>query len=444
MTKISLVDIAKKATKTAKDAGADDARAYAWRSRQVKVEWRDGKLDRIRENTERGISVTLYVDGRYSSNSTADLRDEAVEDYIKGSVAMTRHLAVDKHRRLPDPKRYEGMTTKDLQIRDPGYEARTPEQRLATAKQLEDTARDHKIDAEIVSVTASVSDNSSRVACVSTNGFEGQEERTSFWSSSVVSVKGEGDRKPRGWSVGGGRFLEDQPEIPNIGADAAERAAAQIGSKQVDTGSYDLIIENRSVPRVAGYLLGPLSGYALQQKSSYLEGMLEKKVGSKLLTITSDPHLVRGLASTAWDSEGMTTVPRAVFDKGVLKTYFMDTYYASKLDKEPTSSSKTNLVWSGGKRDAEAMIKNMKKGIFVTELRGGNSNSTTGDFSVGIKGFLIKDGKKVHPVSEMNIAGNHLELWKNLVEVGSDPWKYSSNRAPSLRFKDVKCSGTGE
>ena len=109
---------------------------------------------------------------------------------------------------------------------------------------------------------------------------------------------------------------------------------------------------------------------------------------------------------------------------------------------KPTSGSFNNLVWGTGERDAKSILAELDEGIYVTSFLGGNSNRTTGDFSMGIKGFYIKDGKIVHPVSEMNIAGNHLALWDHLVEVGNDPWRYSTMRVPTLCFSDVSCSGS--
>jgi PmbA protein len=137
----------------------------------------------------------------------------------------------------------------------------------------------------------------------------------------------------------------------------------------------------------------------------------------------------------------MATAKLPVFEKGVLKTFLLDTYYASKLGVAPTTGGFANLIWSAGKRDAAQMIKRIKKGIFINSFLGGNSNDTTGDFSLGIRGFYILNGEPVHPISEMNLAGNHLSFWNALQEIGADPWPYSSNRAPSLRFEHVQCSG---
>ena len=433
---------AKTAAHLAQKAGADDARAYVMRSREVRVELRDGKLDRIRESTRQGLYITLYVNGRYSSNSTSDLRDDAVADFVRQLVEGTRYLAADEHRQLPDPARYKGSAPADLQLVDPAIGRVLPAQRIETAQELEQAARAADRNKKIVAVSSSVSDRETLVAGMATNGLVADEESTSFSHSVQCTVAGADDRRPRGYAGASARHLSEIPSAQTLGQEAFERAVGQLDSRQVATGRYQLVIENRAAPRLAWQLFGPLTGRNIQQQSSFLEGKLDKPVGSELLQVTDDPHLPGALGSTAWDNEGMATAKRKVFDKGTLRTYFLDTYYASKLGVKPTSGSFTNLVWGAGNRDALAIIAGLDEGIFVTSFLGGNSNRTSGDYSMGIKGFYIKDGKIVHPVSEMNIAGNHLELWDHLVEVGNDPWRYSSMRVPTLCFSDVSCSGS--
>jgi PmbA protein len=437
-----LIDTAKNAAQIAKQAGAKDSRAYVLRSREVRVEWRDGKLDRIRESTRKGLYVTLFVDGRYSSNSTSDLRDEALSRYVEQAVDTTRYLAPDEHRSLPDPSRYEGGPSQDLQLMDSAIGQVTPNQRLQLAQQLEEAARAVDSKGQIVSVSTSVSDYETEVAGVATNGLEAAEHTTRFSRSAEVTVAGADDRRPNGYSYASARHVSDLPSVETFGPDALQRAVGQLGSRQIRTGRYKVVIDNRTAPRLAWQLFGPLSGRNIQQKRSYLESKLNAEVGSKLLHVNDDPHLPRAVGSSHWDDEGMATTPRAVFDQGVLKSFYLNTYYASKLGVEPTSGSFFNLVWGHGKRGAAAIIADLDEGIYVTSFLGGNSNGTTGDFSVGIKGYYVKNGAIAHSISEMNMAGNHLELWKRLVEVGNDPWEYSSNRTPTLCFDDVQCSGS--
>ena len=128
-------------------------------------------------------------------------------------------------------------------------------------------------------------------------------------------------------------------------------------------------------------------------------------------------------------------------ENGILKEYFVNWYYSRKLGWEPTTGSPSNMIIPPGKRSVEEIMKDLGRGILVTGFIGGNSNSTTGDTSVGILGKLFENGVPVQSISEMNIADNHLKFWQKLVEVANDPWIYSSWRIPSLVFQDIVVSG---
>ena len=168
---------------------------------------------------------------------------------------------------------------------------------------------------------------------------------------------------------------------------------------------------------------------------------INEKVVSEKLTLTDNPFILGGRGSRHFDSEGLATKKRLIFEKGVLKTYYIDTYYGKKLEMEPTSGGTTNLEFETGSKNLEELIATIKKGIFVTGFNGGNSNGTTGDFSFGIEGFLIENGEITQPVSEMNITGNMLELWSNIGEIGNDINTSSSWLTPSILFEGVDFSG---
>ena len=159
------------------------------------------------------------------------------------------------------------------------------------------------------------------------------------------------------------------------------------------------------------------------------------------LTVIDDPFIEKGLGSRFFDGEGLAAKRRVVIEKGVLRQYFIDNYYGKKLGMEPTTSWPSNVLFEYGTHSVEEMIAGVKRGILVSGFIGGNSNSTTGDFSFGIVGLLIDAGKTVHPVNEMNISGYMKEFWNQLSEVGNDPYPYSSMRIPSLRFEGVNFSG---
>jgi PmbA protein len=438
-----LLDMARMAVEAALKRGAQGAQASVRRSREATIEWRDGKLDRLREATEVGLNVTLYVDGRYSANSTSDLRPEALGPFLDETIAATRVLAADPHRRLADPKRYAGRFAGDLALYDePGAAAVSAMDRQRVARAIEQAMRALPGAAEIISVTSSAGDVLGESAMVCSNGMEASMRGTRFWIHAEASVRDQGDRKPIGWWYATARKRAKLPSVESVAEEALRRALRDRGGKPEKSDKYPCVVEAAVTSRLLGDLLGPLSGQAIQQKRSFLADKLGKKVAAGLLTITDDPWLPEGLGSTSFDGEGMSTLRRPIVERGVLKNFLLDTYYASKLGWEPTTARTSNLVFPKGKRDLLGLCKDMDRGILLTGFSGGNSNSATGDFSLGIRGHWVEGGKPVRAVSEMNLSGNALELWNRLLELGNDPYLYSTICCPSLRFDKLQFSGT--
>lgn len=437
---MSLLDLAGQAVELAKKKGATEVAASAYESREVEIGWRDGKIEKVSEATTRGLSLSLYVDQRYSAVWTSDLRSDAVEKFVEDSIALAKTLAKDPFRGLPEAKLYEGRAKIDLQVRDAAYETLTPEKRKQMAKDLEAAARSVPNADAIVSVTTGVGDTHAERARVTSNGFEGLWESTTFWNSADVTTR-DGDRRPEDWFSASARASGDLASAKDVGTNAANRALGSRGSKKIESVVLPLVVENRAAGRLLGALLGALNGRALQQKQSFLEGKVGQVVASKLLTLTDDPHIVRGLGSRLWDGDGIAAKKMPVFTAGKLDMFFIDDYYGRKLKMPPTTGSSSNLVLAPGKKDLDGLLGDVKEGILVTSFLGGNSNSTTGDFSLGIQGFRVRGGKRAEPIAEMNIAGNHKEFWKKLTMVGSDPYTYSSMRTPTLVFDGVQFAG---
>jgi PmbA protein len=437
-----LFAVAERCAEIASKKGASEVAARAYKVRDVSVQWRDGKLEQINEATTRGVGLQLYVDGRYASVTSSDLRPEALDTFIGDSVVMTRTLSADPFRALPDPALYAGQANVDLKLADPAYPTVTPEQRRRVAQELEAAARAVKGSEAILSVTTGFSDSRSESVRVHSNGFKGGRIDTSFWTSAQVSVKDKDDRRPEDWSAAGVRFLGELPPTAEIGREAASRSLARLGARKPESAVLPMVLENRAAGRLVGYLAGPLSAQSLQQKRSFLEGKLEQPIGSDKLTIADEPHLAKGFGSRLYDGEGMAARKMPVFEGGILRNYFVDTYYGKKLKIAPTTGGSSNLIWALGTKSQAELVADMKDGMLVTGFLGGNSNSTTGDFSLGVQGFRIRNGQIAEPVSEMNISGNHLELWKRLSAVGNDPYLYSSMRTPTLVFDGVQFAGT--
>ena len=439
MDRKQTLDLARWAVDRAKKEGADDCAAYLLNQRKINISQRDRKLDELKESTQNSLSLSVYANNRYSKHSTNDIRKESLTRFIEEAVAMTKFLNADPDRSLPDPKYYEGRKDVDLRIYDPGYEDVTSSDRVKLAREMEEAALDK--DKRIISCTADYSDTYSQAVRVHSNGFEGESHSTLFDAEVSISVKGRGDDRPEDSDYTRVRHLKDLRSPEELGKRAVERALRMVGQAKIEYGTYDMIVENRAAIRLVYPWREPLTGRALYRKSSFLEGKLGQKIASDKFTVIDDPFVESGLGSKLFDDEGMSTRRRVMIEKGILKAFYVSCYYGRKLGMEPTIGSTTNTTFDYGSKSRDDLVKQMKKGILVTGFIGGNSNDTTGDFSFGIIGILVENGSPVKPVSEMNVSGNMINFWNRLVEVGNDPWPYSSTRRPSMYFKDVQFSG---
>lgn len=418
--------------------GCQAAQVNLYSESNTSFELRDAKMDRLQQASENGLRISLYVDGRYGSYSTNRLEKKELEAFIKNGIDSTRYLAEDPARVLPDAARYYKGGQPDLQLTDPKFESVHPDDKVALAKAVADEVMG--TDERIISVESSWSDGEYANYRLASNGFEGDSQGTWYSLSASVSIKGEGEARPSSYWYESSLYF-DKLIKENIGRKSLERVLRKLGQKKVKSGKYTMVVDPMNASRLLSPIMSALSGSALQQKNSFLLNKLNEKIGSDKFSLMDEPHLIGAFGARYFDGEGVATQRGPIFEKGVLKTYFIDTYNAKKMEVEPTISGSSILVLTPGSKDVNGLVAGLKNGILVTGFNGGNCNSTTGDFSYGIEGFLIENGKLTTPVSEMNITGNMLSLWASLVETGNDARLSSSWRIPSLVFEGVDFSG---
>lgn len=429
---------AQQAVELATAAGASDAIAAASRSREVEYSWRDGKLEKVSESTSRGLSVDLYVDGRYSSHSTTDLRPEQLQSFMTDAVALTRALQPDAFRTIPDPALYAGRSDADLELADGSIDGLDRARRVAWLEELDAGVHAHD---KVISGTSGVADGHSHSVMVSSNGFSGTRETTSLWYGTEVTVRDEGDKRPEAWMWAGSRHLGGLPSTSDIAARALGDALARIGSQKGPTKRGLMIVDPRAARRLVSALLSPASGRAVQQGRSFWAGRVGEPVISDKLVLTDEPLLARGWGSRHYDGEGIAAKPMPLLQDGALQNLYLDTYYAKKLELQPTTGGGSNQVVRLGARSLEEILADADDAVYVTSWLGGNSDGTTGDFSLGMRGHLVSNGEVGAPIGETNVTGNLLELFAQLAEVGNDPWPYASLLVPTLVFDGVQFSG---
>jgi PmbA protein len=404
----------------AKKMGASQCAVSAYRNQHQRVLCRDGKWEELKGATQQRLSIRLFVDGRYGVHHTSEFAPRSIKGFLEKAFALTRQLMVDKHRHLPGSQYYKGRSSADLGLFDPAHSSLDLAKRQKTAKAAWKATRD-SAGKNMISAAAGFSDGLGQSVLVHSDGSSG--------------------RRPSDWNSASTRKLASLPSPGQVGRKASERARGWLGADKIASERLPIIVENRAAGRIVRWLLRPLAGSALHQHRSCFDTHLGKVIAATNLTLTDEPLLKEGLGSRRYDWEGMTARKLPIIHKGVLKNYLMDTYSAEKLARKPTTGGTSNLIFVPGTRDLTALVRSVKRGLLVTRFIGGNSNSTTGDFSVGLSGFMVEDGRVGKPVVELNIADNHLKFWKNLTELGSDPYPYSSMRTPSLLFGSVMVAG---
>lgn len=419
--------------------GCQAARISIITANNNSFEYRNKQLDKLHQSSENKLYVEVFVDGRYGSFSTNRIVKDELGRFIQEGITSTRYLSEDLCRQLPDPKRYYKKSADDnLDLFDNSYGNITTEQKLDVARQAVEEI--YASDKRIVSISAAYDDGIGAEYMIASNGFEDESEDSAFNLVVEVALKAESDARPESYWFDSAIYWNDLKKT-GIGKKALERALRKIGQEKVKSGKYTMLLDNTTASRLLSPMIGAMYGASLQQKNSFLIDKIGSKITSDKLTITDTPHLKRAFGSRWYDGEGVVTKEQTIIENGVLNTYFIDTYNSLKMGVEPTVSSPSIINAKLGNKSFDELLQSVSKGIWVTGFNGGNSNPTSGDFSFGVEGFLIENGIATTPISEMNITGNLLTLWGDLVDMGNDPRDTSTWRLPSLLFDRVNFSG---
>jgi PmbA protein len=429
---------AAQAVETAKAAGADEAWGAATQSRDVEFEFRDGALEKVKDTTSRGLIIKVYAENRYSSHQTTDLNPDRLKSFVAEAVAITRALEPDEYREITPAELFAGRPTDDLDLVDAAVASLTREQRLEWCQAMDRVATDHE---KVISATAGVYDGSSEVAAVSSNGFSGARASTYCWYGAQITLKDQGDKRASDGYYAGSQHVAALPAATDIARLGLDRAFARLGSEQGPTVKTTMVVDSRAAGQLIGRLLGAATARRIQQGQSFWADLVGKKAFSDKLTIIDDPLIPRGLGSRHFDDEGIASKYLPIVENGEVRNLYVDTYHGRKTGMKPTTGSASNRIIGLGEHSLEGLLGEVGNGVYVTSWLGGNADNTTGDFSLGLRGHMIENGKIGRSVGEMNVTGNLRDLFGRLELVGNDVYPYSSTLAPSLVFADVDFSG---
>ena len=423
----------------AKQAGATAAEAEISLGIGQNVSVRMNETETIEYNRDKGISVSVYFGQQKGHASTSDLSPEAIQDTVAAACNIARYTAKDEFCGLADAS----LMAKDVPDLDLYHPWDLPvDQAIEIAKKCEAAAR--HVDARISnSEGAAVSTYEGMFAYANTHGFNnGYATSRHSLSCSVIADDGN-DNMQRDYWYSTARSAQDLESADFVGRLAGERTVRRLGSKRIKTAQVPVLFEASLASGLISHLVSAISGGSLYRKSSFLLDSIGKQIMSPHITIQEDPFLLRGLASSPFDNEGVVTKPRVLVKDGVLQGYMLSSYSARKLGMASTGNAggNHNLIVSHGDLDFNGLLKTMGTGLLVTELLGHGINMVTGDYSRGAAGFWVENGVIVHPVEEITVAGNLQTMFQQIVAIGNDLLVQGSKQVGSILIENMTVAG---
>jgi PmbA protein len=403
--------------KEATSQGASAAEAGLSVESGLSVTVRMGDVETIEHNRDKGLGITVYFGNRKGSASTSDFTLKAVKETVKAACDIARYTEDDQYAGLPDEK----LMAKDI----PNLELYHPwdvsaEEAVELAKECEDVARaeDKRI---INSEGGSVSSHTAIRIYGNTLGFLNG-YNTSRHSMSATMIAEQDGAMQRDYWYSVNRDASKLESASEIGKLAAQRTVSRLGAKGMPTCQVPVIFKAEVAKGLLSHFLSGVRGGAQYRKASFLLDHLGKQIFPERIRLDERPHIIGGLGSAPYDSEGVITQARDLITDGVLQGYVLDSYAGRRLDMPSTGNAGGvhNLFINHDDVALNAMLKDMGKGLLITEVMGQGVNTVTGDYSRGASGFWVENGEIQYPVEEFTIASRLQDMFMGLQQVGND------------------------
>jgi len=443
----AFLDIAAAAVTKARHLGAEMAEAYISSSKELNIDIRKSCVETMKLAEDRGLGMRVIRGARIGFSFSTDLSFAGVEETVRRALANCEKTAVDPYYSLPAP----GMRYPELDIYDPGIRMATVEGKIELARSMEQAALDYDPRVKVIE-SATYQDGEVLVTIANSNGMS-LACRGSYCGVYLALVASDGSDSQNGFALDF-KLKYNQLNPEEVGREAARRAVRMLGAAPAPTRKAVVVMD----PYVAiGFLglLGPaLTSEAVQKGRSLFAGKIGQKVVSEKITVIDDGTLPNGIASTPFDGEGVATSRTVLIENGNLKGFLYNTYTAAKDNWQSTGNGVrksfkgtpevgiTNLFIDAGSTPVEQLLREVKEGIYITEVMGMHTaNPISGDFSVGISGLWIENGQLTKPVRGMALGGNVIDLLASVEAVGNDLQFFGGKGSPTLRIAEMTISG---
>ncbi|MDD4068977.1 MAG: TldD/PmbA family protein [Candidatus Izemoplasmatales bacterium] len=428
----------------AKEKGISDIQIYSSDRTSLSIEVFAGEVDKYEIADTKALTVKGVYNNKMGTFRTEILEDDIIDEILDTIIASAKEIdslddAIiyegDEHYEKLDDLYNENLFNLDVQKKIDTI--------LALDKYL------HEYDERVTVVETMYSETNGEVLLKNSKGINLNNKANSAYIGGSVIVKDDFDQRV-GFDVTISNDFNDF-DIEKIGKDIVDDALASLGAKPVPSDNYEIVFSNGAIATLLSAFQGIFSADSVQKGLSLLKDKLNEVVGSDLVTIVDDPFMKKSSSSRSFDDEGVATHYKELISNGVLKTYLHNLVTAKKDGVKSTgngfggSVSAVNLKLEAGKSTLEEMISSCEKGIFITNVQGAHAgvNAVSGDFSLQASGYLLEEGKKIRPVALITVAGNFLEMLKDITMVGNDSkMSYYGITSPSIKVKSMPVSGS--
>ena len=426
------------ALQIAKKAGAE-AEVGVTKVSGLSVSTRLMNTENIEFNNDGSLGISVYLGQRKGNASTSDLQPKSIQQAVESALGIAKYTSEDECAGLAD-KDLMAFDAPDLDLY---HEAHiSVDEAVEMAKTAEESALN--VSEHIVNSEGATFNSHSGVRVYGNTHGMLQSYLSSRYSLSCSVIAAYEEQLERDYEYTVSRELDVLSSPIWVGQQAAIKAEDRLNPQKIATCEVPVIFYNEVATGLIGHLAGAISGGALYRKSSFLLDKLGTQVLPSWFEISERPHLLKQLASSAFDSEGVRTQNREIITDGILQTYLMTSYSGRKMGLPSTGHAGGIHNWlvkpnrSGG---LNTLLAEMGTGLLVTEFLGSAINPVTGEYSRGAAGFWVENGEVQYPVAEITIAGQLQEMYQQIIAVGDDIEHRSNIQTGSILLEKMKVSG---
>src|SRR5947209_2186716 len=431
-------------------AGATAAEAIIQEGNEFSTVVRLGQVETLKESGSRAIGLRVFIGKKTASTYSSDFTNEGIERLVSGAVTLARVTSEDPYAGLPDPSLL-GIVPGDLKLYFEDVHSLPPEERIEYARRAESAAM--AVDTRIGNSDGGSFDaGTGHKIFANSLGFVGEYRRSqcSIMAIPIAQADNGVMQRDAWYSVARTLTRLESPEA--VGKEAARRTLRRLGARKIASTQVPVVFDSETARSLLSEIADCVSGDAIYRHSSFLAGKLGEKIAGENITLTDDGTMPQGFGTAPFDGEGIPTRRTVVIEKGVLKSYLLNTYTAKKLGLKTTGNAARGLTGNPGirpgnffleqgRKTPEAIIADIKQGLYITDLMGFGVNHVTGDYSRGASGIWIEHGELTYPVEEITVAGNLRDMLNNIVEIGNDLEFRSSLASPTLRIDGMMIAG---